>query len=240
MFVSFWQYADIALDTVQTIKYWQNYLMGRISQFYWIFSVISLFVPTILSFGLIIYHWNGFRVIRYFTGNRKLNSNLLTTFRINKITSLMILLLTLEFIIGIPIYLMLSAMLYYIAVPNILIQHGLETIRKSQDDERVLEFDPFRVISRNSRYKGVLHLVGLTQFKSKNVPLIKGMEQIGEASIQTIVSLVFLINNYESINKTDAFLGIPFPVSIISCVFSIVSLLFGISPFFKMVCKFNK
>ena len=132
----------------------------------------------------------------------------------------MILLLTLEFMIGMPFYLVLSAMFYYLAVPMILIQHGLDTIRKGQDDERVLEFDPSKVISTNSRYKGVMDLVGLTDFKSKNVPLIAGIEQIGEASIQTTVSLVFLINNYENIEEVDTFLGIPLPVSFISCGFS--------------------
>jgi len=245
LLVAFWQYADIGLDIVQTRKYrnlWQNKKspFPPISPFYWIFSMISLFVPTLLSFCLILYHWNGFRVIRYLTGNRKLNSNLLQTFHIDKITTLMILLLTLEFIIGIPIYLVLSVMFYYIAVPMVLIQHGLDTIRKGKEDERVLEFNPFKIISRHSRYKGVMDLVGLTQFKSKNVPLIEGMEQIGEASIQTIVSLVFLINNYENIKKEDTFLGIPFPVSIISCVFSIVSLLRGIFTFSNVVCKINK
>ena len=232
LFFSLWSYVDIILDIIQTRKY-RAFALHKdgflkvatrssirhdpISPNYWIFSVFSLFMPIILSFALIAYN-HGFRVFQVFVGDITRNSNFLTrlVFR------------TFEFIIGMPVYLILSVIFYYIIVPIVLTKFGLDMVRKGEDDERTLEYDPFGLISKHSKYKGFFDLYGLRDFKPNYLPLLQGMEQLGEASIQSAVSLIFLINHYPFITETDNILGLPFPVSIVSFIFSIVSLLVGL------------
>ena len=112
-------------------------------------------------------------------------------------------------------------------IPLILTRHGIHTIAKGQDEDRPIDWDPFDMISKYTNSKGILELYGFKDVRSKCLPLLAGIEQLGEASIQTVVSLVFITNNYSFIAKEDAFLGVPCPVSLLSLVFSIVSLLGG-------------
>ena len=132
-----------------------------------------------------------------------------------------------EIFVGVPTYFVLSVIFCYLIIPMIITRHGVVTITKGVDEDRPIDWDPFNFISTNTRKDGLLDFYGFKNVKSKLVPLLSGIEQLGEASIQTIVSLIFITQNYEFISREDTFLGVPCPVSIISCVFSIVSLLIG-------------
>ena len=132
-----------------------------------------------------------------------------------------------EVVVGVPTYLALSGIFCYLIIPIIITRHGIHTITKGVDEERPIDWDPFEIVSNYSRKEGLLDLYGFKNVRSKLIPLLSGIEQLGEASIQATVSLIFITHNYEYISKQDTFLGVPCPISIISCVFSIVSLLIG-------------
>ena len=105
--------------------------------------------------------------------------------------------------------------------------------------------DGFFIAEKDMKLRGFGDVLGYQQnglkdFKSKSLPLLGGIEQIGEASIQTIVTLVFIINNFDRIPELNTFLGLPFPTSIISLLFSVVSLSVGLYRSCKIIttkCK---
>ena len=75
-----------------------------------------------------------------------------------------------------------------------------------------------------------------------DLPLYAGLEPLGEASIQTFLSLTFLINQWDFVKNDDYFLGVKCPISIISMIFSCVSLLkgtWGVVNYFKMKVVVN-
>ena len=115
-------------------------------------------------------------------------------------------------------------------LPIILVKTSLDTLRKGEDEERLEDWDPFKLVSRYSGYKGILGLLGFSTVKSKHMPLIIGMEQLCEASIQTVLSMVFIYQNqlHPWFNDQDKLFGVQFPIFILSLVFSIVSFLSGI------------
>ena len=124
----------------------------------------------------------------------------------------------------------ISVIMYYVIVPSIMIKSALETIRNGEDEERLTDLDPFDLISQYSRYKGILELFGFGCVKAKHIPLFAAAEQLGEASIQTTLSVIFITQNYENslFKDLDKLFGIPFPLSILSLVFSIISVLIAI------------
>ena len=81
-------------------------------------------------------------------------------------------------------------------------------------------------LDKNS--KGILEFFGLPNVKSKYLPLITCFEPLFEASIQTVLSLVFLINNIESIMLHEKILGLPILTTPLTLLFSTVSLSVGI------------
>ena len=76
--------------------------------------------------------------------------------------------------------------------------------------------------------------------RSKTLPIVSSFEQLGEASIQTCLAIVYLANNFKDINKLDTFLGLPFPISVVSLTFSVVSFLIGIFRLSKIVYSCTK
>ena len=126
-------------------------------------------------------------------------------------------------------HLFLSILFCYIVIPCTLVKNGLETVRKGIDGERNIELDPFCIISRvtKSNCHGILDFYGFGELKSKDLPLLGGIEQIGEASVQTIITLVFIINHHNDYPELTTFLGLHFETSALSFGLSAVSLLFG-------------
>ena len=224
--LAIWEHADVILDIVQANKYKRLSATGSImedgttysiSHNYFLLSVTSFIFPVVLTFALILYNYKGFKVLELTLGDDARYSKFIVTcfFVVAEIT------------VGIPTYLFLSAIFCYIVIPAILTRHGIHTIAKGQDEDRPIDWDPFQIISKLTGLKGILDLYGFKDVRSNCLPLISGIEQLGEASIQTILSLIFISNNYEFISKEDAFLGVPCPVSLLSLIFSIVSLLIG-------------
>lgn len=234
LILSLWAYGDVMLDIVQTNKYKNlssNASTYSISPYYFRFALLSFIMPVILCFSLIVYNYNGFRVLELCLGNRMRNSNPLTK----------CFYLTIEIIIGIPSYLILSIIFYYIVIPIVKFKHGLDTIRKGEDENRSIDLDPCKIVSKYSKFNGILELYGFTDIRSKFIPLLSGFEQIGEASIQTTLSLIFISNNYYEMNyknnlQADSFLGIPFPISILSLIFSMGSLFLGFYGLSIIIC----
>ena len=75
-------------------------------------------------------------------------------------------------------------------------------------------------------------------FGSKRLTFMKFQEIVGEALPQLVLNIIFIANNYTYLNANDIFFGIPVPVSIISSVFSLGSLLIGIKSGCPIVVKF--
>ena len=237
LMLSLWAQGDLILDVIQTKKYYKlahqnnDYSNKRetysVSSLYFIFSIVSFIMPVLFSFVMQIYRNKGFKVLKWFSGQK---SNALgPTKRFFYLFA--------EVIIGIPVYFISSVLFCYIIVPVILINHGMTVIRNGANDDLPVDLDPFHIFSRYFNCKGILDCYGLKDFRSKSIPLLTGFEQIGEASIQTVLSFTFIINNYDDIAKLDTFLGVPFPVSIISLSFSIVSLSLGL---FKLAKALNE
>ena len=216
LLVSMWTCADMLLDVNQTIKY-QKLAFGEkldtigfhISPLYLIASLLSFFAPVMICNVIVMYK----RLQPYFDG-REINW----------------VLFGIQFLFTIPIYFLLSIILCYIVIPMILFYHGWKTMANGYDDERMVDWDPCNLVSTLSNGKsiGLLDLYGIKNITSRLVPLLAGIEQLGEASVQTILSIVFLYNNYVDIMKIDNFLGILCPISVISVIFSIISFCIGI------------
>ena len=67
----------------------------------------------------------------------------------------------------------------------------------------------------------------------KVLPFFKFWEIIGEALPQAILTVVFALNNFPFLMKFDTYFNIPVPVSILSLVFSIGSLVLGVISGYK-------
>ena len=67
---------------------------------------------------------------------------------------------------------------------------------------------------------------------SNTLTFVKFQEILGEALPQLVLNIIFIANNYTYLNVNDIYFGIPLPVSIISSIFSLGSLLIG----FKSGC----
>jgi len=111
-----------------------------------------------------------------------------------------------------------------------MIKNGLDTIRKGEHERRACDWNPFQLIAKYSRYTGILDLLGFGSVKSKHIPLFTAIEQLGEALIQTILAAVFIFHNQNEcwFEDFDQLLGIPFPTSTFSLLFSFVSVVIAI------------
>ena len=67
----------------------------------------------------------------------------------------------------------------------------------------------------------------------KVLPFFKFWEIIGEALPQAILTVVFALNNFPFLMKFDTYFNIPVPVSILSLVFSVGSLVLGVISGYK-------
>ena len=251
VFLSLWAYGDLLLDIVQTKKYHnfafvQNLTLNEtaynlnynssgnihsISPLYFIFSLLSFITPVMLCFALIIHNYKGIRILRICNTDKLRSSKPPVRFFCFAI----------ELLIGVFICSMLSVMLFYVVIPLILINHGFNTIKNGgNNEEELIDWDPFKFLSKHSEFQGLLELYGFKNVKAKYLPLLSAMEQIGEATIQTTLTLVYLVNNFDYLAQTDTFLGLPFPVSILSLIFSVVSLTVGLFRISKIYRYFQE
>ena len=225
---------DVTLDLHQTTKYYRfaykitqnkDVDVSDISPVYFFVSIISLLAPVLITFILLIRKKKDLIIMRIITGK---------TPKDVKITKKIVFLL-IEAMIAIPVYVSLSFLFCYLIIPLILIKNGVDTLRKGNDGERSVDIDPFKSIQRitDSKYNGILDIIGFENFKSKDIPLLGGIEQIGEASIQTVLTLIFILNHRGDIQELTLFLGVPFESSALSFTFSAVSLIIGLCRSFK-------
>ena len=91
----------------------------------------------------------------------------------------------------------------------------------------------------NLKEKFVFYIPYQLYFEEK-IPVHLNYEHVFGAMLQFILSVVFLCNNYDFLLAFDTILGIPIPVSLISCIFSGVSLLMGIYSICKKFILFVK
>ena len=150
------------------------------------------------------------------------------------------LLLLIDIVIGIPFYISSAILLYYIIIPFITIKHGLDTVRKGEDEDRFIDWDPFSFVSTCTNSKGILELFGFPNVKSKYLPLVVGIEQIFEASTQTMLAVSFLLNNMQNILENENVVGFSIPTMIFTLVFSVGSFLRGIFNVSTIIISFFK
>lgn len=218
LFQAFWSLVDIILDIIQTRKYKLLSITICISPLYFRLSIASFIFPVIICFiTLLIKQKN--TIFSPKAQNKSCSYTLsgMLCYVVRKIALFLL-------------YLVIAVVLYYIILPIVLVKISLDTIRKGEDEERLEDWDPFKLVSRYTGYRGILGLLGFTSVKSKHMPLITGVEQLGEASIQTALSMVFIYQNYGDhwFNEHDKLFGVQFPIFILSLVFSLVSFLSGI------------
>ena len=101
-------------------------------------------------------------------------------------------------------------------------------------------FIPFVVLSIGLLRTCKKDLDGNDWISAENLPMWLIFENLGEALPQLCLSITFLVSNYPFIREFDTILGIQIPVSVISCVFSTVSLSTGIYTGIKIWCKENR
>lgn len=243
-----WGHADTILDIIQTKKYFDlsnnklietsNISSGEIirdiaidpgntsptnyhiSATYFQVSIISFITPVFLTLLLQIKRRTFVDKIEHFY------EYLIKKLAIVGPKKKIFIRVTLYLFIYPPVQILLAFYNYYYAIPMALLREGINKVMYGEDEIRTLKF-------------GLLTNV-LKETPVKNVPLYAALEPLGEASIQTILSLIFLINNWEFVRNDDYFLGVKCPISIISMIFSCVSLakgLWGIFNFVKMKVK---
>ena len=231
---SIFHLVDVTLDLHQTSKYYRfaykitqnkDVDISAISPVYFIVSIISLISPVIISFIILM------RKRKDFLIHRIVNGKTPTDVKITK----QIFYLLVEVMIAMPVYAILSFLFCYLIIPVVLIKNGVDTLRKGHDGERSVDVDPLKAIQRrtDSKYNGILDILGFENFKSKDIPLLGGIEQIGEASIQTVLTLIFILNHRGDIKELTLFLGVSFESSALSFTFSVVSLIIGLCRSFK-------
>ena len=106
-----------------------------------------------------------------------------------------------------PFDLLISAIYIYIVIPFASLKSGIIiALTGENDDERKIT----KLID------------------AKDIPFLKLFENLGEAVPQFIMCLLFIINNFEFIIHEETSNWMPIPISIVSLVFSIGSIMMGL------------
>ena len=106
-----------------------------------------------------------------------------------------------------PLELIGCILVIYVLIPFAALKNGVKQLINGEVDEReylIAHIDP------------------------RMLPFWKLFEIIGEALPQFILTLVFASNNYPFLMDHDTYFGFPIPVSIVSLVFSLGSLIMGV------------
>ena len=171
-----WGYADTILDILQTKKYYDlsknTILDNQISIRYFYVSITSFIAPVV--FTLLVQIQNR----TFQTQFDRLFGNIINKLSINgpkKKTIIRVMLLVMLFA---PVQIVLAMINYYITIPFGLLREGINKLRYGEDENRSLKLILFT-----------------NKIPVTNLPLYAGLEPLGEALIQTFLSLTFLINH---------------------------------------------
>lgn len=176
-----------------------------ISPAYFYVPLVSFIIPVFLTLMIKIREKTGFHAFDPF--NDCLTAKMpISTPKKKRFLRTMLLIF-----IAIPSQVFISLMNYYIAIPWASLQEGISNVMHGEDENGNLTFGMFKRILKDTPVK--------------KLPIYNGLEPIGESSIQTFLSLIFLIDNWKFVHNKDYFLGVKCPISIISMIFSCVSLL---------------
>ena len=105
-----------------------------------------------------------------------------------------------------PCDLLISAIYIYIVIPFASLKSGIIIALKG-------EIDGERKITN--------------MIDAKNIPFFKLFENIGEAVPQSIMCLLFIVNNFKFIVHEETSTWMPIPISIVSLLFSVGSIMMG-------------
>lgn len=221
LFLAIWHYADIGLDVNQSITYFEmafnvngsyrrwalqyqndtnsTYLQTVSSGYFYTASVVWI-GPSFL-FAL-FWLWFGFdntfdRICCCFKDENKISENKECAVYFKIVIKILLL----------PLGTVILFLFMYLFVPVMLFFNAVK---------EVIEGDDF---DEDKEYGGM--------FDAKFLTVIKFIEIVGEALPQFTLNIVFITNNYPYLAKNDIYLGIPVPISIISAVFSLGSLIIG-------------
>ena len=128
-------------------------------------------------------------------------------------------------ILLLPVGTLICFLVIYLFLPMNLLYNAIRAVIEGDD------FD-------NEKWYTCFHD---TQTLTWALKFMKFLEIAGEAMPQLIINIVFITNNFPYLNENDTYFGIPVPVSIISAVFSIGSLVIGFKDGFTLLKNpFNK
>lgn len=222
--LALWHYADTGLDINQTLTYhemaydkngsytkwalrYQNEInstyLEKVSPWYFYTASIVWIGPSFLLALIVV--WS-----EYDEKKEKFRDRIFSCCKVeNKIfgkcfrIALVVLILPFETVkCFLFMYLIMPLMLFYNAV------------------HAVIEGDDFK---EDVDYGGMPAAVDLTCNKC--------LEILGEALPQVLLNIVFISNNYPYLKENDVYFGIPIPISIVSAVFSIGSIVMGCNGF---------
>ena len=111
------------------------------------------------------------------------------------------------YVFYLPFDLLICAILIYILIPFASLKSGIIIAVKG-------EIDGERKITKT--------------IDAENIPFLKLFENIGEAVPQAIMCLLFIINNFKFIVHEETSSWMPIPISIVSLIFSVGSILMGL------------
>ena len=112
-------------------------------------------------------------------------------------------------ILLLPLELLSAMAIIYIDIPYASLKGGIKRAwNGSVDETEVLGF--------------------AMDIDTDNLPMVKVFEYLGEACPQLVLAVVFAIHNYPFLVDHDTYFGIQIPVTIVSIVFSLGSLIIGL------------
>ena len=111
------------------------------------------------------------------------------------------------YILYLPFDFLISAIWIYIVTPFASLKFGIITALTGENNGE-------RKITK--------------RIKAKGIPFLKLFENLGEAVPQSIMCLLFIINNFKFILHEETSTWMPIPISIVSLVFSVGSIMIGI------------
>ena len=225
LFLALWHHVDIVLDVKQSIKYYQmaygvdgpyqnwalqlqktsnSTYLQTLSPYYFYVGMVVWILPSFLcAITFCIYNFGGSK--DKFPGRY-----IMCCF--NEKTSTYgpclcsIILIT---IFVLPTGTVICLLVFYLVVPLALLWNAIHALIVG------VNFD-------EEKTYGCL-------FPKKSLTFLKLLEVAGEALPQLILNITFILKNYPYLLENDIYFSVPVPISVISAVFSIGSLLIAIT-----------
>ena len=107
-----------------------------------------------------------------------------------------------------------SVLFVYIILPFSAIYYGIIGLKNTENES----FPKIKIAT----------CIGSITIKNKWIPFLKLFEQIGEALPQFIIALAFYVNHKDYINAYDTVFGSSVPITLVSIIFSGISVLIGV------------